>query len=128
MKLDKEGNRAFWMDVYPDGWTAERLENEMHDYMQLLDGLDVLYMHITNGQCSKPMTSKSVVMALHDDAVTEIVDQAIKDHFDDRYGFNEDLRKLTISVLSEKVVSLKGKNGTEFTQAQLCKIIDLLDV
>lgn len=35
--------------------------------------------------------------------------------------------ELIISVLSDKVVSLKGKNGTEITQSRLCEIIKLLE-
>lgn len=35
--------------------------------------------------------------------------------------------ELLRSVLTEKVVSLKGKAGTEITQARLCEIIKFLD-
>ena len=34
--------------------------------------------------------------------------------------------ELVVAVLTEKVVSLKGKNGTEITQARLSEIIKLL--
>lgn len=69
----------FWSGVYPDGWTAERVANEMHDYNMLLDGMDMLYEHVTGGKATKPNTSKSVIMSLHDDHINEIVEDAVND-------------------------------------------------
>lgn len=39
----------------------------------------------------------------------------------------DDQKRLIIDILTEKVVSLKGKNGTEFTQVQLAEIVRLLN-
>lgn len=69
----------FWKDVYPDGWTAERVENEMKDYMMLLDGMPELYCHITGGAISKPNTDKQAVMAVSDDHVSELCCQAVEE-------------------------------------------------
>lgn len=69
----------FWKGVYPTGWDAERIAAEMHDYMMVLDGLGALYCHITGGKCSKENTDKAVVRQLHDDHVTELVEEHLKD-------------------------------------------------
>ena len=41
-------------------------------------------------------------------------------------NLTQDDIKLIIDILTEKVIALKGKTGTEFTQAQLCGIIKKL--
>lgn len=41
--------------------------------------------------------------------------------------FTPEQTQLLLSVLTEKVVQLKGKNGTEITQARLCEIIKMLE-
>lgn len=38
----------------------------------------------------------------------------------------DDQKRLVIEILTEKVVALKGKNGTEFAQVQLTEIVKLL--
>lgn len=40
---------------------------------------------------------------------------------------NSEQLELIIWALSDKIVALKGKNGTEFTQARLCEIIEVLN-
>jgi len=67
----------FWQGVYPDGWTAERVEAEMSDYHMVLDGLSALIDHVTGGKCSKPNTDKAVIKALFDDYVTECIEKAL---------------------------------------------------
>lgn len=69
----------FWRGVYPDGWTAERVKAEMTDYHMILNGLEGLIYHVTGGMCSKPNTDKSVIKALADDHVTELVEKAVAD-------------------------------------------------
>ena len=38
----------------------------------------------------------------------------------------EEQKQIVIDVLTEKVVSLKGKNGTEFTQNRIAEIVRVL--
>ena len=42
-------------------------------------------------------------------------------------NLTQDEVKMIVDALTEKVILLKGKNGTEFTQAQLTAIIKKLE-
>lgn len=41
-------------------------------------------------------------------------------------NLTQDEIKLIVDVLTEKVIALKGKSGTEFTQAQLTALVKKL--
>jgi hypothetical protein len=77
---EQESAVEFWRGVYPDGWTAERVEAEMTDFKNLMSGMSELLCHITGGAISKPLTSKSVIKSVHDDYVTKLIEQAIDDY------------------------------------------------
>jgi len=79
-QAEKQTSAAkFWQGVYPDGWTAERVEAEMTDYYNLLDGMDSLIDYVTGGAISKPLTDKSVIRMKHDEHVNKMIEEAIQE-------------------------------------------------
>jgi hypothetical protein len=79
-QAEKQTSAAqFWQGVYPDGWTAERVEAEMTDYYNLLDGMDSLIDYVTGGAISKPLTDKSVIRMKHDEHVNKMIEEAMQE-------------------------------------------------
>lgn len=68
----------FWSSVYPDGMTADNVEKELADLEFVADQLSKVYMHVTGQQASKPMIYAEVINSLHDDFITEVVDNEVK--------------------------------------------------
>ena len=73
-------NADFWNNwVYPEGATAEQIQNELHDFRVLVDNVAKVYDVITGGRISKPMTIPSAVIGVYEDIVQDTIDQAIKE-------------------------------------------------
>lgn len=103
----------FWKGVYPKGWTVERVKNEMTDFHTLLDGIPSLYMHVTGGRVSKELTDKSVIKSLHDEHVTNLVEEAVAEW---REEFERQLAELRTwqpieTAPWDKEVVIKGPSG-----------------
>ena len=58
---------------------ASQLEKEWHDFMLLVHNVSRVYEHVTGGQASKPLTTAEQIIALHDDHVTKLVEEALAD-------------------------------------------------
>ena len=69
--------KEYWTELYPDGMTEDEIANELNDYEMILDGLNVLYDRVTGGRASKANTDKDVIIALFEDHVNEIVEDAL---------------------------------------------------
>jgi len=76
-KLFKE----WWaLIVMPNGeWDLEQVKKELYDYAILMGNVSEVYDHITGGAISKPNTKPEVVIAVADDLVTQMIEEAIKE-------------------------------------------------
>lgn len=68
-------NAEFWHGVYPDGWTKERVENEMKDFRCLIESVPIVYMEVTGGRISKPLTHPNCVIAEYEDHLRKLIDE-----------------------------------------------------
>lgn len=50
---------------------VEQVKKELYDYKVMMDNVSELYMDITGGQLSKPTYVPHVLLAFHEDALTE---------------------------------------------------------
>lgn len=69
----------FWEPIIrPDNGAIDlgQIKRELHDYSTLLREVPRVYMHVTGGKVSKPHTDSDVVIAIHDDHVTELISGA----------------------------------------------------
>jgi hypothetical protein len=66
----------FWLkDVYPDGITAEKIENELLDYYVILENVSKVYDHITGGIISKQNTLAEEVNNAADNFYRELYEE-----------------------------------------------------
>jgi hypothetical protein len=103
--------RDFALNCYPDLDTMsadqlrEALVKELQDVKMLAD-CSYVYDHVTNGKALKPNTVPSVIIALHDEHVTELVNNAvseyIKDHSDEIAAAIESLVCASMTVREGK--------------------------
>jgi hypothetical protein len=77
--MPAEKLNEFWRGVYPNGMTAEEINNELADLEMIAERVPKVYDHVTGGKVSKPNTDAEVVIALADDYVNEIVDEAVEE-------------------------------------------------
>jgi hypothetical protein len=69
----------FWKSVYPDGMTSENITNELKDLEFLAGELPKVYMHLTGSMASNPMIYADVINSLHDDYITDIVNEHLEE-------------------------------------------------
>ena len=67
----------FWRGVYPNGMTLENIVNELQDFEVMIHNVPKVYCHVTGGLVSKHLTDAEVVISLHDEHVTKLVDEAL---------------------------------------------------
>lgn len=63
----------YWLPLLKtDGrWDEQKIRNELHDLVFVLNQVSALYDHVSNGRLSKPMYYADVIKAEFDDAVTK---------------------------------------------------------
>jgi hypothetical protein len=73
--------RDFWVPLVAPNGTPDMglIKNELSDFHHLIEQVPKVYMHVTGGMVSKHMTRASVVCSLHDDHVTELVEEREKE-------------------------------------------------
>lgn len=69
----------FWREVYPSGMTIENVANELRDFEVMIHNVPKVYCHVTGGKVSKHLTDADVVISLHDEHVTQLVEEAVAD-------------------------------------------------
>jgi hypothetical protein len=71
---------AFWSNfVYPQGASAQQIQDELVDYHSFLGNVAKVYMHITGGKISKQNTLAEDVIAVADEYTDELIDQSVAD-------------------------------------------------
>jgi hypothetical protein len=76
----REEDFAWWGKVcYPDGMTAEQVQNELADFHFMLEQVPKVYMHITGGLLSKPNYFADVVIGAADGHVEACIEEAFKE-------------------------------------------------
>jgi hypothetical protein len=79
-ELEKFKAADFWTNiVYPEGATAEQVQNELNDYHTILDNVSKVYDHITGGRISKPNTLAYEVISVADDYYDELKSEDVKE-------------------------------------------------
>ena len=64
----------FWSNwVYPDGATAEQVQNELDDFHMVIGNVSKVYDHITKGRIFKPNTIAEDVISVAEDVLQEII-------------------------------------------------------
>lgn len=72
----------FWNNwVYPQGATAEEIQNELADYKMIMSNVSVVYDHITCGLLSKCNYEASVVISEADNYQEKLIKQEIEEAF-----------------------------------------------
>lgn len=76
----KYESAEFWKDwVYPEGATAQQVQDELYDYRVVLESVSEVYSHITHSRISKPNTRAREVIAVSDDLEREAIEEETKD-------------------------------------------------
>ena len=83
MQNDYEATyEEFWKPIF-EGMEVDELtdaiKRELHDYHTLLENMPKFVEYATFRQCSNPFVELSVLKSLHDDGVTEAVEDFIRD-------------------------------------------------
>lgn len=83
-EVDKDW-REMWAEIItPDGMIdVVQLKKELSDFSTLIHSTTQIMEHATGGQCTKPMTMASTVIALIDDHVTKQVEEAVAEARED---------------------------------------------
>lgn len=85
----------FWNKfVYPEGATAEQIQNELSDYHTFLNETAKVYGHVTHGRISKQNTIAEAVIAVADDCEAEDIAEAIEDALEEMNEFHPRAMKL----------------------------------
>lgn len=69
-------------------WDEQKIRNELHDLVFVLNQVSALYDHVSNGKLSKPMYYADVIKTEFDDAVNDAVKDAMVDR-QEEVGFLE---------------------------------------
>ena len=71
----------FWKDIVEkDGvLDLDQVKKELFDFLVLMRFVPKVYMHITNGQISKPNTDPDVVINMSDDVLNQCVKDALEE-------------------------------------------------
>lgn len=77
---EKYESADFWNNwVYPDGATAEQIQDELADYQMIINEVSKVYDHVTDGRISKPNTLASEVIMIADDRMQNKIDDAVNE-------------------------------------------------
>jgi hypothetical protein len=102
----KYDSAAFWSGwVYPEGATAEQVQAELHDFRSLMHHVPNIYDHVTGGRISKPNAMSATVISAHDDYVTELVDEAVKESQEESNDIIADLNKKIAKLIEAREFS-----------------------
>lgn len=67
--------------VLPDGSVdVEQLKKELADFSVLIRNIPEVYMGVTGGMVSKPMTDPDVVLSLHSEYVNRMCEECVEDY------------------------------------------------
>lgn len=91
----------FWKEIYPEGMSAQDIDKELSDLEFVSQQLSEVYMHVTGGVLSKPMYYAEVINALHDDFVTNTVNEYLEEQ--------KEIYELNIKYLENRVHQLETK-------------------
>jgi hypothetical protein len=90
-------------DDYDDFWrpivevrgklSRRRVRNELADYKYMLDAVPRVYMAVTGGKVSKPMTDPSVVIGMFEEYVEKACETAAKEALEHARSTATRLRK-----------------------------------
>lgn len=69
----------FWLELFPDGMTAADIDKELADLEFVSENISKVYMHVTGEMASKPMIYAEVINSLHDDFITQYVNDTIEE-------------------------------------------------
>lgn len=70
----------FWTrTTYPDGMSAEQVQDELHDLHMILENVPKVYSHITGGMLSKPHYTADGVIQAADDYMKQQFEELIDD-------------------------------------------------
>jgi chaperonin cofactor prefoldin len=99
---------AFWKEIYPAGMTAQDIDKELSDLEFVADQLGKVYSHLTGGVLSKPMYYAEVINSLHDDYITDIVNEHLEEQ---KEVYDADIKYLQNKVhqLETKLEKYKAK-------------------
>ena len=64
----------------------EEHANDLKDMAFIMEQLGNVYCHITNGRMSKPMYYSKDVIAVADDCVNELIEEAVKERLEELKG------------------------------------------
>lgn len=92
---------TFWKEIYPEGMTAQDLDKELSDLEFVSEQLSKVYMHLTGGALSNPMYYAEVINSLHDDYVTNTVNEYLEEQ--------KEVYESDIKYLQNKVHQLETK-------------------
>jgi hypothetical protein len=82
----------FWKELVTDengNLDIEKVKCELADFSMLLHWVPRVYLHVTGGKVSKPNTWPSVVCSVHDDAVNDLVQEALDEAASDTVSEGE---------------------------------------
>lgn len=79
LKKKLEGAEFWSKFVYPEGASAQDVQNELDDYHEMMGEVGRVYDHVTGGVISKPNTRASAVIEVADEHIQELIEEAIKD-------------------------------------------------
>lgn len=82
MKDYEKTYNEFWKDLVEDehgNLDKDKVMRELSDFSVMLDEVPKVYDHVTGGRISKPNTCASAVIAEHDNVMTDIVSDSVKD-------------------------------------------------
>ena len=88
-QLDSADFASIWEDIQT---LIEAFENEYHDVVMLDHNVSKVYDHITCSQISKPNTKAEEVIAVADDVLTDLVDDAIGDFLDNLQAIIKEMK------------------------------------
>lgn len=80
----KLSSANFWNNwVYPEGATAQQIQDELQDYHELMERVSIVYEHVTDGRISKQNTLAEVVCAVADDVLEQQIKDAVEEKTED---------------------------------------------
>lgn len=108
--------RDFWADIVaPHGVIdISKVKLELSDFHGLLEEVPKVYMHVTGGRISKPHTLAREVISVHDDYISELVGDEIKDSTQAQRADEMHHALARIEAWDSHTISLsadKGSNG-----------------
>ena len=103
---------SFWNEtVYPDGMTAEQVENELHDFYVVMTEVPKVYQHVTCNRISKPLTHASAVISEANDCWDKWTKEAIKEETTEMQDEIEILKGERDRAISKQDTTIKLLNS-----------------